>query len=73
MVTIETGIDYVSWGPIFLGTPGTLTIKVLPVASTTTPSVTPQPKPMVSEWETDFLPVLVLTRRRRSTGKNQYW
>ena len=24
-------------------------------------------------WETDFLPRLVLTRRRRSTAKNQYW
>ena len=24
-------------------------------------------------WETDFLPLLVLTRRGRSTGKNQYW
>ena len=24
-------------------------------------------------WETDFLPVLVLTRRGCSTGKNQYW
>ena len=25
------------------------------------------------KWETDFLPLLVLTRRGRSTGKNQYW
>ena len=25
------------------------------------------------QWETDFLPLLVLTRRGRSTGKNQYW
>ena len=24
-------------------------------------------------WETDFLPLLVLTRRGRSTGKSQYW
>ena len=24
-------------------------------------------------WETDFLPLLVLARRGRSTGKNQYW
>ena len=24
-------------------------------------------------WETDFLPLLVLTRQGRSTGKNQYW
>ena len=24
-------------------------------------------------WETDFLPLLVLMRRGRSTGKNQYW
>ena len=24
-------------------------------------------------WETDFLPLLVLTRRGRSTSKNQYW
>ena len=24
-------------------------------------------------WETDFLPLLVLTRWGRSTGKNQYW
>ena len=26
-----------------------------------------------TKWETDFLPLLVLTCRRRSTGKNQYW
>ena len=26
-----------------------------------------------NQWETDFLPLLVLTRRQRSTGKNQYW
>ena len=25
------------------------------------------------KWETDLLPLLVLTRRGRSTGKNQYW
>ena len=34
------------------------------------------PMPCTSEthtWETDFLPLLVLTRRGRSTGKNQYW
>ena len=24
-------------------------------------------------WETGLLPLLVLTRRGRSTGKNQYW
>ena len=24
-------------------------------------------------WETDFLPLLVLMRRGRSTSKNQYW
>ena len=24
-------------------------------------------------WETDLLPLLVLTRRGRSTGKKQYW
>ena len=24
-------------------------------------------------WETDFLPLLALTRRGGSTGKNQYW
>ena len=24
-------------------------------------------------WETDFLPLLVLTRQGHSTGKNQYW
>ena len=26
-----------------------------------------------TSWETDFLPLLVLTRRGRSTGKNEYW
>ena len=26
-----------------------------------------------SVWETDFLPLLVLTRRGRSAGKNQHW
>ena len=25
------------------------------------------------EWETGFLPLLVLTRQGRSTGKNQHW
>ena len=29
--------------------------------------------PVRFKWETDFLPPLVLTRRRRSTGKNQYF
>ena len=25
------------------------------------------------KWETEFLPLLVLTLQGRSTGKNQYW
>ena len=31
------------------------------------------PKFLLLNWETDLLPLLVLTRRGRSTGKNQYW
>ena len=29
--------------------------------------------PSETSWETHLLPLLVLTRRGRSTGKNQYW